>query len=545
MKTKITNAKIIDTYGMIITNGDILINGSKIEKIGKINEKVDETINANGRYIVPGFIDAHTHIESSLLTPTEFSRIVIKHGTTTVIADPHEICNVIGINGLELFLKESKSLPLEIFFVVPSCVPASKLGTAGAEIGLKDIQKAMKNKRVVGLGEVMDFPAVLQRKKGIMAKIKAADKKIVNGHAPGLYGKDMRWYFDAGPSDDHESLTYAEMIEKADYGVMLFLREGSAEVSQSEQYKIINSHPGQICFCSDDKNVDDIERYGSILFNVNKAISLGYDPLLAIRCATYNCAMYYGIDEIGDIKCGFRANFFLTSSLKKIKPEIVFANGKIIFSNKNGIKKIPKFKYPQTVMNTIKHDPIKESEILLPKATAGNIIEATDGNIHTEWKKTNKLSEYDIKKDILKIVVIERYKKKGNISVGQITGFGIKNGAIGSTVAHDCHNIIALGTSDDAIIKVVNHLIRIGGGFAVYNKKTGLDSLDLPIAGLMSQNDHIVVAMKLRKLREKAHKLGCKMKRPFSTLSFMALEVIPELKISDKGLVDVNNFKIL
>ncbi|MBU1886781.1 adenine deaminase [Candidatus Micrarchaeota archaeon] len=542
---KIVNAKIVDTQSMNVVSGEIIISNGIIKRVGKkIDQKAEKTIDARGMYLIPGFIDAHVHIESSLLTPTEFSKAVLKHGTTTVIADSHEICNILGIKGLELFLNESENLPLEFYFVVPSCVPATDLGTSGATVTAEEIKKMMKNKRIVGLGEVMDFPAVIKRNKRIMEKINAAGKKVVNGHAPGLRGKLMNKYYDAGIMDDHESLEYSEMVEKAEYGVMLFLREGSAEVSGKEQYRIIDAYPDHICFCSDDKSVVDIDRYGSILFNVNKAIALGYDPLITIRCATHSCAGYYGLDDIGNIKQGLKANFFLSKSLKKIKPNIVFVNGIEVYP-KGHVSNRGKFTYPAYAKSTVKHEPINKKDIAIPTKHLGNIIVAKDGSLHTGWKKLKITEEYDVKKGILKIIVIERYRKNGNISTGQITGFGIKNGAIGSTVAHDCHNIIVVGTSDDEIVKVANELIRNGGGLAIYSRTTGLGLLKLPIAGIMTQDDYKKVGKILEDLKKKAKAIGCKMREPFGTLSFMALEVIPELKITDKGLVDVKNFRIL
>ena len=546
MKIRIKNAKIVNSRRESIREGEILIDGSHITKVAShIEDKVDKVIDAKDRYVVPGFIDAHVHIESSLLTPNEFSRVVSKHGTTTVVADCHEICNVVGVKGLQLFIKETEEMPLEVFFVIPSCVPASHLGTSGAKITVRDIKKALLHERVVGLGEVMNFPKVIGRHKDMISKIRACKGMVISGHAPSLQGKRMKEYFDAGIMDDHESPTYEEMAEKADYGIVIFLREGSAEKSTDEQYRIIESHPNMTCFCSDDKSVLDIERHGSILYNVNRALSLGYEPLRVIKCATHNCARHYRIDSIvGNIEARQDADFFFCKSLKNIEPEVVFINGEIVFSKSKGVKARPKFKYPNYVRKSIRHKPISVDDLKIPKAHRGNVIVAEDGSLHTGWKKVKMKSDYDHRQDILKIAIIERYRKNGRISVGQIKGFGLKRGALGTSIAHDCHNLIVIGSDDESIVKVANELIRIGGGFSVCSGRS-VNSLSLPVAGLMSQEKYDVVAKKLRDLRNFAKKTGCRMRHPFATLSFMALEVIPELKITDKGLVDVEKFRII
>ncbi len=547
MRIRIKNAKIVNSKHESVRDGEILIEGSMITKIAsRIDQKVDKTIDAKGGYVIPGFIDAHVHIESSLLTPTEFSRVVSMHGTTTVIADSHEVCNVVGIKGLNLFIKETEKMPVEVFFVIPSCVPASHLGTAGAKVGVKDIKKALRHERVIGLGEVMNFPGVMGRHEEVVSKIRACKGMVISGHAPSLRGEEMKDYFDAGIMDDHESPTYEEMAEKADYGVVIFLREGSAEASTKEQYKIIESHPHMVCFCSDDKCVSDLERQGSILFNVNKAISLGYDPVRVIKCATYNAARHYRIDNVvGNVEPKLDADLFITKSLKRIRPETVIINGKTVYSKGKGVGKLPRFGYPGYVTKTVKHRPITAEDIKLPEAHKGNVIVAEEGSLHTGWRKVRTKSDYEPKRDIFKIVVIERYRKDGNISVGQIKGCGLKRGAIGTSVAHDCHNIIVAGASDEAIVKVANHLIAIGGGFATCAGNGKVSSLRLPIAGIMSQESYDVVSRRLEGIRKAAKRTGCRLRHPFAMLSFMALEVIPELKITDKGLVDVKNFRLV
>ncbi|MFH1394106.1 MAG: adenine deaminase [Candidatus Micrarchaeota archaeon] len=545
MRIKIKNAKIVNSRHEAVREGEILIHNNLITKVARrIADKADKVIDAKGGYVIPGFIDAHVHIESSLLTPTEFSRAVSMHGTTTVIADPHEICNVVGIKGLHLFIRETDKMPVGVFFVVPSCVPASHLGSAGAKVTVRNIKESLRHERVIGLGEVMNFPGVIERHDELVSKIRACKGMIISGHAPSLRGNAMRSYFDAGVMDDHESPAYEEMAEKADYGVVIFLREGSAEKSTDEQYRIIESHPQQVCFCSDDKTVADIQRHGSILYNVNRAISLGYDPLRVIKCASYNAAKHYRIESmVGNVEPKMDADFFISKSLRKIKPEMVFINGQIICSN-GKCKSLPRFRYPDYISKTIKHRPIAEKDLVLPKAHRGNVIVAREGELHTGWKKVRQKGDYDLRKDILKIAVIDRYRKNGNISVGQITGFGLRRGAIGTTLAHDCHNIVVLGTSDEAIAKVANYLIKTGGGFVVYTGRK-IAALHLPVAGIMSQERFDVVSRKLLKIRQEAAKTGCHLRHPFATLSFMALEVIPELKITDKGLVDVKKFKLI
>lgn len=544
MRTRIKNAKIVNSRQKSVTEGEVLVQDNLIVEVGKKVGSADRTIDAGGKYVIPGLIDAHVHIESSLLTPTEFSRAVSKHGTTTVIADCHEICNVVGVKGLYLFLRETEHLPIEIFFAVPSCVPASHLGSSGAALLPKDIRKARSHERVIGLGELMNFPGVLERQHDIVAKIRACKGMAINGHAPGLRGKAMKDYFDAGIMDDHESLSFREMDEKAAYGVVNFIREGSAEKSKEEQYRLLRTHPHKVCFCSDDKSISDIETHGSVIQNVNRAIQLGYDPLTVIRCATYNTAKHYRLDGVlGNVEPRLDADFFLSKSLRRLKPEMVFINGEIVYSKGKGLKTLSRFRYPDYIRKTVRHRPITREDLKMPDAHRGNVISAREGSLHTGWKKVKMKSDYDLRRDILKIAVIERYRKEGNISVGQITGFGLKRGAIGTTVAHDCHNIVVMGTSDEALVRVANQLIRMGGGFAAYDGKK-MTTLPLPIAGLMSQERFDVVSRKLRRIRKAAYG-QCRIRHPFATLSFMALEVIPDLKITDKGLVDVKKFKLI
>lgn len=541
----IRNARIVDSQDMSIKKGDIEISGTKIRAIGDIPERGVKEIDAKGSYAIPGLMDAHVHIESSLLEPTHFGSIVSAHGTTSVIADCHEICNVIGIEGLRLFIKKTEDMLLGTFFAVPSCVPASPLGTSGAVMGPKEVREGLMMDQVVALGEVMDYPGVIERRKDIMEKIQDAAGKTINGHAPGLRGQMMRDYFDAGIMDDHESFSYEEMAEKADYGAMIFLREGSAESTDDKCYSMIESHPDNVCFCSDDKSASDIAKGGSILYNLNKAIRLGHDPLTSIRCATYNCAGHYGLaDELGNIRPGLRADFFLSRSLGRIRPQAVVCRGELVFSGGKRLGRLDKPDYPQNALETIRHRPISEDDIS-KKQNSGNIIIAKDGSLETGWEKDPDAPEIEPDSDILKIVVIERYHENGNISVGKIKGFGIRDGAIGSTVSHDCHNIVVVGSSNEQIVKVANHLINENGGLAVFGQKTGMICLPLPLAGLMSLEPSGKVIAKTMELERAAKKIGCRMRSPFATLSFMALEVIPKLKITDKGLVDVEKFRII
>ena len=545
MRIAINNIKIIDVIKENIFPASIGINNGKILKISNHPLSANTIINGKNKFLSPGFIDAHFHIESSNLTPFHFGEVVLRQGTSAIIADCHEICNVAGMEGFEYFRNESKKSRIDIFLTAPSCVPASHLGTSGAKIGLNEIRKMFEYKEVIALGEVMNFPGVINNDPEIMEKIQIAkDKgKIINGHAPKLSGNNLKKYINAGITDDHESTNYDEMKEKLSLGMKIFLREGSAEKCPDKCYQLLNDNKDDIMFCNDDKLASDIVKSGHINFNVREAVSLGIDPVRAIRAASYNTAKYYKLDTLGCIEEGKKANLIIYKNLQSFIPEIVIFKGKLVFHNKKIIPVETELSIPDNILNTIKVEKINTIP-KIPYKYYNHIIEVKDGLILTKELNIQTENEIDLDKDILKLVVVERYQKKGNISACQVKGFNLKKGAIASSIAHDCHNIIAVGTNDNDIISAINKIIQNQGGLCVsYNDKTSIVSL--PVSGLMSNKNYQQVAQELININEKAQSLGSDFKSPFGSLSFLALEVIPYIKLSDKGLVDVNRFTII
>ncbi len=545
MHIAINNINIIDVINETIFTASVGIINGKIVKISNHPISANTIISGKNKFLSPGFIDAHFHIESSNLTPFHFGEVVLRHGTSAIIADCHEICNVCGMEGFEYFRQESKKARIDIFLTAPSCVPASHLGTSGAKIGIDEIRKMFEYEEVIALGEVMNFPGVINNDPEIMAKIRLAkDKgKIINGHAPHLSGDKLKKYINSGITDDHESTSYDEMKEKLSLGMKIFLREGSAEKCPDKCYQLLNDNKDDIMFCNDDKLASDILKSGHINFNVRKAVNLGIDPVRAIRAASYNTAKYYKLDEVGCIEEWKKANLIIFNNLQDFIPEITIFNGKVVFKNNETIPVKIELSIPDNILKTIKVEKITTIP-LIPFKYYNHIIEVKDGLVITKELNIHTENEIALDKDILKLVVVERYHKKGNISTCQVKGFNLKKGAIASSIAHDCHNIIAVGTNDNDIISAINVIIQHQGGLSVsYNGKTSI--IKLPVAGLMSRKNYNQVASELIKINEQTQSLGSDLKSPFGSLSFLALEVIPDIKLSDKGLVDVNRFTIL
>lgn len=545
MNIAINNINIIDVINETIFTASVGIINGKIVKISNHPLSADTIINGKNKFLSPGFIDAHFHIESSNLTPFHFGEAVLRHGTSAIIADCHEICNVAGMEGFEYFQQESKKARIDIFLTAPSCVPASQLGTSGAKIGIDEIRKMFEYQEVIALGEVMNFPGVINNEPEIMEKIQISKEKgkIINGHAPHLSGNNLKKYFSTGITDDHESTTYDEMKEKLSLGMKIFLREGSAEKCPDKCYQLLNDNKDDIMFCNDDKLASDIMKSGHINFNVRKAVSLGIEPVRTIRAASYNTAKYYKLDALGCIEEGKKANLIIFNNLQDFIPEIVIFKGKLVYNNKETIPVETELSIPNNILKTIKVEKITTIP-KIPYKYYNHIIEAKDGFIITKELNIHTKNEIDLDKDILKLVVVERYHKKGNISTCQVKGFNLKKGAIASSIAHDCHNIIAVGTNDDDIKSSINVIIENQGGLSLsYNSKTSI--VQLPVAGLMSRKNYKHVTQELIIINELVRSLGSDFKSPFGSLSFLALEVIPDIKLSDKGLVDVNRFAIL
>lgn len=509
---------------------------------GKISD-IREEKGPFSSYILPGFIDSHIHIESSMLIPSEFARIAVTHGTVGTVSDPHEIGNVLGIKGVRFMIDNGKKVPFHFNFGAPSCVPATSFETAGADITAKEIQELFKKDRLKYLSEMMNYPGVLHKDPIVMEKIKAAQDAGVpiDGHAPGLKGEDAKNYIAAGISTDHECYELDEALGKLKEGMKIIIREGSAAKNYEALHTILKTHPERVMFCSDDKHPDELVK-GHINELVKRSISLGYDLFNVLRAASLNPIMHYNL-EIGYLQKGQSADFIVVDNLTDFNVLETYIRGIKVASY--GVSHMAKVE--SEILNHFSLKPTKLSDYEISGSDGEiRVIEAIDGElitneIHARGKvKEGKLIS-DPAHDILKLVVINRYKD-APIAKAFIKGFGLNRGAIASCIAHDSHNIIAVGVDDESLMNAVNAIIKNKGGISIA-VKDDVDSLALPIAGIISHEDGYKVAKDYSRIDEKAKVLGTHLRAPFMTLSFMALLVIPTLKLSDKGLFDGKSFK--
>lgn len=528
--------QIVDVVKRRIFSGIVEVSNGIIKSVAPADVK--ESV-----FIIPGFIDSHIHIESSMLIPTAFAKIAVKHGTTACVADPHELANVMGVEGVKFMIDNGKKTPFKFYFGAPSCVPATPFETSGACIDEKDIDTLLQMPEVKYLAEMMNFPGVLNNNESVMRKIELAHKyrKKIDGHAPGLNGTDAQKYIDAGISTDHECFTIEEAYEKITKGMKILIREGSAAKNFDELIPLIERNPEAIMLCSDDKHPDDLLK-GHINLLVKRAIQKGYDIIDVLRSVSYNPVKHYELDA-GLLQKGDKADMVVVDNLNDFNVLETYIDGQLLFKNGTTYIKDANEK-PINVFNCL---PLKESEIALsPETDKLHVIKALDGQLVTQSfvapaivKDGNVVSDTD--NDILKIVVLQRYQHS-KPAIAFINGFGLKSGAMASTIAHDSHNIIALGTNDEDIVNAINILIEAKGGISA-TKGTEKHVLPLPFGGLMTDSDAIDVAEKYELIDKKVKEFGSPMGAPFMTLSFMALLVIPELKISDKGLFDGTKFQ--
>ncbi len=513
-----------------------------IVKNGKVFDVKEDPFPKNSYFIMPGFIDSHVHIESSMLTPTEFARLSTPHGTVATISDPHEIGNVLGLEGVRYMIDNAKNTPFYFYFGAPSCVPATTFETSGATIDADAIGTLFKEDGLKYLSEMMNYPGVLNRDAQVMKKIEMAQKfnLPIDGHAPGLRSHDAKTYVDAGISTDHECFQLDEALEKIKYGMKILIREGSAAKNYEALHSLIQTNPEKIMFCSDDKHPHELVS-GHINQLVRRSIEKGYDAMDVLSIATLHPILHYKLD-VGLLRKDDAADFIIVDNLKDLKVLKTYIKGILVASDGKSL-------LPYQRGEILNHFDVKEKSVEDFKLNLSDedspIIQAIDGELITKRfdAKLNKDNPIDIQKDILKLAVVCRYNNKPP-AVSFINGFGLKKGAIGSSVAHDSHNIIVVGTNDDEICKAVNALIEAKGGIAI-SSDGSVDILKLPIAGLMSPEDGYTVAKDYTRLDLKAKELGSTLQSPFMTLSFMALLVIPSLKLSDKGLFDGTSFKFI
>jgi adenine deaminase len=529
-------ANLIDIVTKEIFPAEVSIINQKIASIKRIDEKLHT-------YILPGFIDAHVHIESSMLVPSEFGRIAVKHGTVGTISDPHEIANVLGIPGVDYMIENARQVPFHFYFGAPSCVPATNFETAGAVIDSDDIDQLLSRKEIVYLAEMMNFPGVIYNDEEVLKKLESAKKhnKPIDGHAPGLMGEGMKTYFDAGITTDHECFGHTEALEKLKHGVKVLIREGSAAKNFDTLIPLLKEFPEQIMFCCDDKHPDNLIE-SHINDHVKRALKAGYDLYDVLRAASYNVIQHYNL-PIGLLQVGDNADFIEIDNLDDFKILKTYIKGQLVAENGQS--------YIQSVDASVVNNfncSLKQPSDFKIKSEADliRVIEVLDGELITHELQTKSLvkdgfAESNIEEDVLKIAVVNRYND-APVATAFIKNIGLKSGAIASCVAHDCHNIVVVGTNDDDICKAVNSIIRAKGGISLATEDEEL-VLELPIAGIMTDLPAEEVAESYIKLDRRAKELGSKLRAPYMSLSFMALLVIPELKLSDKGLFNGKSFE--
>jgi len=544
------NARIVNTFVGIIEEGNIAVVGDKIAGIGDYR-KAEKVIDLKGSYVAPGLINGHTHIESSMLHPVSYAQAVVPRGVTSIITDLHEIANVTGLNGMRFMTKWAQQLPLDMFFMVPSCVPATHMETSGAIITTSDVRKALKLANVLGLGEMMNFPGVIAADREVIGKIVAAKDRIIDGHAPGVTGKQLNAYLAASIRSDHECTSAEEAREKLGRGMYLMIREGSSAKNLAELLPLVTDKTYKRCFfVADDRTCTDLLYEGDIDAVVRKAIKLGLEPIRAIQLATINTAEYFRLYDRGGIAPGYTANLIVITDLSRLEIDAVFYKGQLVAKHGELLSELPTT-IGEDLTDTVHIEPFDVDALqLITSEESLPVIEIVPEQIITrkrmERVKKQKGSVVpDIERDILKLVVVERHRATGSIGLGLVKGFGLKQGALASSIAHDSHNIVAVGTNDHDIFAAIKEIERLHGGLVVCSQGKILAALPLPIAGLLSPEPLAQVVNKFDNLERAAASLGNLPPAPFTVLSFLALPVIPELRLTDKGLIDVTEFKIL
>jgi len=543
------NASVINTFTGSVEEADVAVSQGRIAGIGDYGDG-KEVMDLERRYLCPGFIDGHVHLESSMLSPGEFAAAVVPRGVLAVVTDFHEIANVCGLAGIRYVLRYGEEIPLDIFGMAPSCVPATLLETSGARLTSGDLKEIKVLDKIIGLGEVMNYPGVIHGDPEVLAKIDLFRGLVVDGHAPGVSGKDLNAYLSAGIQSDHECTTLDEAEEKLNKGMHIMIREGSSEKNLEALLPLVNDRTFRRCFfVTDDRTCADLLSDGDVDGVLRKAVGMGLDPVRAIQMATTNTAEYFRLKGLGAIAPGFRANMAVLKDLSEMEAAMVFYDGRLVAKDGELISAIPRIRADLTHTVNIRPFRVEDLEIRGKDETAP-VIEIIRDQIVTKRRdekvRTGEgLVLPDVSRDILKLVVVERHHASGNMGLGLVKGFGLKRGALASTIAHDSHNVMAVGTSDLDIFLAIKELERIQGGLSVTAEGRVLGSLALPIAGLLSEEPLRTVVRGLEELQGLASELGCVLSSPFATLSFLALPVIPELRLTDLGMVDVNQFKIL
>jgi adenine deaminase len=550
------DARIVNVFTRSVERGSVALCDGRIARIG---DALDAAciVDLGGAFVAPGFIDAHMHVESTMLLPAQFARVAVPHGTTGVILDPHEIANVLGLDGIRFLMSGSPRLPMNVFFAASSCVPASPLETAGAEISTRDLATLFEDPRVVALAEMMNFPGVIHAVPEVLEKVRLGlDERLVDGHAPGLSGPALQAYVAAGISSDHESTQLEEAREKLALGMRIYLREGSAARNLEALLPLVtpaNAH--RCCFCTDDRHPGDLLDDGHIDHVVRRAIALGLDPATAIAMGSLHTAEHYGLRDLGAVAPGFHADLVVFDDLSAPRPRDVYFHGALVAEGGRGTVEITGSEVDDGfARDTVRlHDDFGAPDLRAEAPPAGTPIRVIGMDPHQlvtrDLRMTPRVAAdevvADVERDVLKLAVIERHRGTGNVGVGFVHGFGLRDGALASTVGHDSHNVIVVGTNDRDMVAAARALAACGGGQCAVRDGVVIALLPLPIAGLLSDEPAETIIAQQRRLLEATRTLGCPHEDPFMPLSFLPLTVIPELKLSDRGLVDVNAFRIV
>jgi adenine deaminase len=546
-------AEIVNTLSGELHRADVAVHKGRV--VGFDCYSARECIDLSGFVLSPGFIDGHVHIESAMVTVPEYARAVVPKGTTSVITDPHEIANVLGVEGIRYMLESSRCVPLNVYAMLPSCVPTTKMETSGAVLDADALSELMDDERVLGLAEVMNYPGVVFRDPEVLKKIRLAGNKRVDGHAPQLTGRDLTAYIAAGIKSDHECTTLEEANEKLQQGMHIMIREGSAAKNLLELLPLVTpQNARQFIFVSDDRHPADILREGHIDFMIRMAIKHGLDPILTFQIASLNAAAYFGLRDLGAIAPGYRADIAVLNDLESLNVMKVVKDGKLVAENGHLTASLESTPAPKGT--TMRTGPIDvgsfriRSELTrseLPQARVIGIIpdQIITKSLAIQPETSKGMVVADPDRDVLKMAVVERHRATGNVGLGLVKGFGLQSGAIATSVAHDSHNIVVVGVTDEELLDAVLKVKGMGGGLAVIKDGRIMASLPLPVAGLLSEMHMRDVAEGIDDCIDAARDLGCQLKDPFMTLSFLCLPVIPELKLTDKGLVDVAKFQLV
>jgi adenine deaminase len=551
------NARIVNVVSHEVHDGHVAIVNDRIAGIG--NYRGRRSLDLKGRYVCPGFIDAHVHIESSLLAVPEFARVVVPHGTTAVIADPHEFANVMGTEGIAFVLRTAKYAPIDVFITLSSCVPASPLESTGTELTAEDIEPYLANRWVVGLAEMMDYPGVIAARDDILSKIRMAGGRVIDGHAPGLTGQHLTAYAAAGIMSDHESTTAEEAADKLRNGLYIMIREGSQTRNLEALLPLITpATADRFMFCTDDKNVQDLLEEGQIDYMVRTAIAGGLDPILAIRLAGHNAARYFGLRHTGAVLPGYQADLTVLHDLKDCRVTHVFRRGQLVAQDGQCLSPRHAEEDRASLRSSIDTHWIEpeDFDIPAPKDAAESrplnihVIHVLENRIDTERSiepaaiRDGRLVA-DPARDLAKIMVIERHRASGEVARAFVRGFKLRAGAIASSVAHDAHNLIVVGTNDQDMLAAVIRIIKLNGGYVVVRDGQVLADVPLPIAGVVSGQPAETVRAQLDRVTSAARDLGCRLEQPFMALSFLSLSVIGKLKLTNQGLIDVEQFRVI